>query len=178
MSLVTGLQRTFIRWMQRKHTSRDKVEIKNFEEIKKVCLLTSLSHEDTLADLKGVKTIYSKHNKFIDIIVYVPSKDLPNELIASDLKVLSKQDLNNAGLFNKDFLNAIGKGKYDLFLYYNPGAFIPLEHAASYVDALVNVGYETDEGFEPDITIYPKTQGMIHFIDTVNFYLKNINRTL
>lgn len=178
MSLVTGLQRTFIRWMQRRHASRDKVEIKNFEKIKRVCLLTSLSVEDTFADLKRVKTIYSKHNKFIDIIVYFPSKDLPDELIASDFKVLSKRDLNKAGLFNKDFLNGFRKGKYDLFLYYNPDTLIPLEHAASYVDALINVGYKTEKEFEPDITIYPKSPGMIHFIDTVNSYLKNINKVL
>ena len=178
MSLVKGLQRTIIRWMRSKHPARDKVEIKNFEKIKKVCLLTSLSQTDSPEILRQTKALYAKQNKIINMMVYVPSKELPDDLVASDYQVLTKKDLNKIGLLKKDILNSIKKQSYDLFICYNPGTTIPLEQAAGFVDALVNVGLKAEKGFEPDITIHPKSPGMIHFLETVNNYLQNINKTL
>lgn len=177
VSFTDSVQRFIIKWKYRKQSHTD-IRIKNYRLINSVCVITELDINPEQDFLKKVKKAYRDSNKAIDIISYYPLKSLPNSLVGSYFRVFSANDLNWIGLLKKDMLESIDRKTYDLMIYYNPNHLLLLEQVARQVDTHLLVGVKSENGLKPDVILHTKSPGLIHFIDTVNNYLKNINQAI
>ncbi|HKK09672.1 MAG TPA: hypothetical protein VJ939_02495 [Bacteroidales bacterium] len=176
-SFKDSFQRFIINWMHRKQSSTD-IRIKNYSLINSVCVITELEINPEQDFLEKVKKAYRDSNKAVDIICYYPSKALPSSLVGSSFQVFSANDLNWIGLLKRDMLESIDRKSYDLMIYYNPNHLPPLEQIARQVDTRLLVGFKSESSLKPDVILHTKSPGLIHFIDTVNHYLKNINQAI
>lgn len=171
------IQPFIIRNTTKKSFSRQ-VKLQNFDDIQNICVVVEMGEETGSPDmLETIASQYQADGKAVEIIVFYSSADLPAKLTASSFIVLKKNDLNFFGLLKRSPREFLSQKKYDLAVCYNPGNAAPVAQAFALLQARFKAGTPGSKGFVPELVLHAKKQGMMHFIETINSYLKKLNQS-
>lgn len=171
------IQPLIIRNTTKKSFSRD-VKLQNFDDIQNVCIVVEMDEEPGSPDiLEHIANKYKTNGKAVELIAFYPFPDLPAKLTASSFFVIKKSDLNFLGLLKRSTRDAISHKKYDLAVCYNPGNTAAVSQAFALLQARFKAGTPGSKGFVPEMVLHAKKQGMMHFVETINSYLKKLNQS-
>lgn len=176
-SFLSVVQQFIIQRSARRTPSR-RLALMNLETIRTVCLLVEFAEGDNVVALNQAKEVYRQLGKETDMFVFLSSKAFPPQLTASQHHLIKKQDLNMAGLLNADSRAILTKRSYDMVVYYNPGNYAPAVQAATMARSKITIGTPGSAAYTPEVVLHTRENGIAHFINTVNNYLKQINQSL
>ncbi len=171
------IQPLIIRNTARKSFNRE-VKLQNFDDIQSVCIVAEINGEPDSANiLQDISNHYKRQGKAVDIIVFYPSSDLPAKLTASSFWVIKKNELNFLGLLKRPARKSLSEKKYDLAVCYNPGNMPAVTQAVAIVRARFKAGTPGAKGYVPEMVLHAKKEGIMHFIETINNYLRKLNQS-
>ena len=171
------IQPLIIRNTAKKSFNRE-IKLQNFDDIYNVCIVVEMNEEPgTASILEDISNQYKSQGKAVDIIVFYPSSDLPAKLTATSFWVIKKNELNFLGLLKHPARNALSEKRYDLAVCYNPGNTPAVTQAFGLLHALFKAGTPGSKGYVPEMVLHVKKEGMVHFIETINNYLKKLNQS-